>query len=382
MLILDDLTIIICAVLFLLAIASVLTDTFLKAVPGLNDNAEADNLEPVSVVVIADNNSCELDKHLPSFLSQNYPAGYEVIVVVSKNEDNTDDVLKSYEACHDYLYSTFVPDTSRYMSRRKLAITLGVKAAKNGLILLTDADCCPDTDKWILSMASIYRNSNASMVIGYSNYASETKPFYQFCRLHHQYLLMCQANSGRPYATASRNLMFEKKMFMEAKGFQGNLKYLRGEYEFLVNKYGEDHVVAVATIPECRMTEDEPTRMAYTNESLFYAETRKHLLHGFRHRMAFNADMAFLHLGLWASVAAGIYSVLTLRWLILCAAVLALAIPFTTRTLSARRAARHFNTNVLPVYAVLYELRFIWHNLAVRLRHWRADETDFTSHKS
>lgn len=361
---------------------SVLTDTFLRRAPEGDDEAEESTLEPVSVIVIADNNSRELDRHLPQILAQDYPTGYEVIVVVSKNEDNTDDILKAYKAQHANLRTTFVPDSSRYMSRRKLAITLGVRAARHNLILLTDAECRPDTEKWILSMALAQSRTNSSVVVGYSNYDAETKPFRQFCRLHRQYSLLREIKNGHPYATVSRNLMFEKPMFMDGKGFQGNLKYLRGEYEFLVNKYGADYPVALTTEPNSRITEDEPSHMTYNNECVFYAETRKHLSRGFRQRLAFNADMLSLHLCLLASIAAGVFAGLTFRWIELAVAVLTLIVPLITRTLTARRAARYFDVSFSAACAVGYELRLIWHNMAVAIKHSRADKTDFISHKS
>lgn len=382
MLIFDDLTIIVCAVLVLLAVASALTDTFMRSVPEEDDEAVAEAREPVSVIIIADNNARELDRHLPEFLSQDYAPGYEVIVVVSKDEDGTDDVLKPYLAQHANLRTTFVPDSSRYMSRRKLAVTLGVKAARNELILLTDAECRPDTDRWIQSMASACAASGAGMVMGYCNYEAGTKPFRIFSRLRSEYAFMREAAQGRPYATAGSNLLFRKSMFMEGKGFQGNLKYLRGEYEFLVNKYGAEQGVAVATATDSRMTEDEPTRKTYINKGVFYAETRRHLSRSFRHRLAFNADMLSLHLCLVAAVAAGVFAALTGRWIELGVAVLALVVPFVTRTMTARRAVSRFNASVPAAGVISCELRLVWHNLATAIRHIRADKTDFISHKS
>ncbi len=37
---------------------------------------------------------------------------------------------------------------------KKLALTVGIKAAGNDWLLLTDADCIPQSDKWIATMAS------------------------------------------------------------------------------------------------------------------------------------------------------------------------------------------------------------------------------------
>lgn len=68
----------------------------------------------------------ELDQHLPLLLDQDYPAPFRIIVVFWRGESDTDDVLKKY-AANPHLYATYIPDSSRYMSRKKLAITVGEK---------------------------------------------------------------------------------------------------------------------------------------------------------------------------------------------------------------------------------------------------------------
>ena len=235
--IVDNITIVICAVLIVLAVLSSLLDLFFKKIPtsGDEDGQGSDACQPVSVIIICDNNAEELRTNLPVFLEQDYPAGYELIVVIDKDEDGSGDVLKTFSS-YPNLYTTFVPETSRYMSRRKLAITLGVKAAKNEWVLLTDATCRPASDKWISRMASGC-SKNVDIVLGYSNYSCDDANFKVFYRFHREYALLREALGGTAYGMASNNLMFRKSMFMKGNGFQGNLKYLRGEYEFIANKY-------------------------------------------------------------------------------------------------------------------------------------------------
>ncbi len=48
------------------------------------------------------------------------------------------DFLKRTAAENPHLYYTYIPESSRYMSRKKLQITLGVKAAKYEWIILTE----------------------------------------------------------------------------------------------------------------------------------------------------------------------------------------------------------------------------------------------------
>lgn len=378
----DTVTIVICAVLVVLALLSSFLDTFFRKVRAGGDgpSGPATPCRPVSVIVVADNNAEDLRANLDSLLSQDYEPGYEVIVVVDKDEDGTGDFLKAYGK-RPNLYTTFVPDSSRYMSRRKLAITLGVKAAKNELILLTDATCRPVSDKWISVMASRL-DEGTDIVMGYSNYIHEAGLFKVFFRFHCEYSNFREACNGAAYGMAGNNIMFRKDVFMAGNGFQGNLKYLRGEYGFLVNKYAGHGNAAVETSCEGRVEDRVPTRKEWHSVNLFYRETRRHLDRSFSHRLAFNLDMLSLYAGLVAGAGSAVYAVLTQMWLMLPFSAVALFLPVVVRLLNARRAMRLFGENV-PLWKVFpFELRLVWHNLRYAISYRFTDKYEFTSHKS
>lgn len=380
--ILDTVTIVICAVLVVLALLSSFLDTFFRKVRAGGDgpSGPATPCRPVSVIVVADNNAEDLGANLDSLLSQDYEPGYEVIVVVDKDEDGTGDFLKAYGK-RPNLYTTFVPDSSRYMSRRKLAITLGVKAAKNELILLTDATCRPVSDKWISVMASRL-DEGTDIVMGYSNYIHEAGLFKVFYRFHCEYSNFREACNGAAYGMAGNNIMFRKDVFMAGNGFQGNLKYIRGEYGFLVNKYAGHGNAAVETNCEGRVEDRVPTRKEWHSVNLFYRETRRHLDRSFSHRLAFNLDMLSLYAGLVAGAGSAVYAVLTQMWLMLPFSAVALFLPVVVRLLNARRAMRLFGENV-PLWKVFpFELRLVWHNLRYAISYRFTDKYEFTSHKS
>lgn len=378
----DTVTIVICAVLVVLALLSSFLDTFFRKVRAGGDgpSGPATPCRPVSVIVVADNNAEDLRANLDSLLSQDYEPGYEVIVVVDKDEDGTGDFLKAYGK-RPNLYTTFVPDSSRYMSRRKLAITLGVKAAKNELILLTDATCRPVSDKWISVMASRV-DEGTDIVMGYSNYIHEAGLFKVFYRFHCEYSNFREACNGAAYGMAGNNIMFRKDVFMAGNGFQGNLKYLRGEYVFLVNKYAGQGNAAVETSCEGRVEDRVPTRKEWHSVNLFYRETRRHLDRSFSHRLAFNLDMLSLYAGLVAGAGSAVYAVLTQMWLMLPFSAVALFLPVVVRLLNARRAMRLFGESV-PLWKVFpFELRLVWHNLRYAISYRFTDKYEFTSHKS
>lgn len=378
----DTVTIVICAVLVVLALLSSFLDTFFRKVRAGDDgpSGPATPCRPVSVIVVADNNAEDLRANLDSLLSQDYEPGYEVIVVVDKDEDGTGDFLKAYGK-RPNLYTTFVPDSSRYMSRRKLAITLGVKAAKNELILLTDATCRPVSDKWISVMASRL-DEGTDIVMGYSNYIHEAGLFKVFYRFLCEYSNFREACNGAAYGMAGNNIMFRKDVFMAGNGFQGNLKYLRGEYVFLVNKYAGQGNAAVETSCEGRVEDRVPTRKEWHSVNLFYRETRRHLDRSFSHRLAFNLDMLSLYAGLVAGAGSAVYAVLTQMWLMLPFSAVALFLPVVVRLLNARRAMRLFGESV-PLWKVFpFELRLVWHNLRYAISYRFTDKYEFTSHKS
>lgn len=376
----DGLTITICGVLLVLTLLSVVLDLFRKKVSSCEIHDDAENGKPVSVVIIADNNDGALKANLPLFLSQDYPGGFEVIVVVASDGDDTAGVIESYSKVPNF-YATYVPKSSRYMSRRKLAVTLGVKAAKHEWVLLTDAACCPVTDKWIGNMSSC-RHRGVDMVYGYGNYAEGTGQFKMFSRFHREYLLIREAQSGMGYGMAGCNLMFRKSMFMAGNGFQGNLKYLRGEYDFLVNKYASTGNIAVCLEPEAFIVEETPTAKGWHDRNVFYFETRRHLERSVRHRALFNSDMLSLHACFVAALCALGYSILFHNWLILLFSAIALFVPLIVRTLFARRAMDAFGL-VVPWFKVVpFELRLVWHGLKYAVAYRMSDKYEFISHKS
>ena len=380
MLILDNITIVICIILVISALCSSLFDTFLKKMFDKEETDSAENLKPVSVVIISDNNSVELDNNLKYFLSQDYFAGYEIIVVVSRDEDGTADVLKTYNK-YKNLYTTFVPETSRYMSRRKLAITLGVKAAKNDLILLTDAVCKPVSNHWIEGMSTKCRDG-INLVIGYSNYSDDTGQFKTFYRLHKEYTYMYEAFKGFAYSTYGNNLLFKKADFMSGRGFQGNLKYVRGEYDFLVNKYSKFGSAAIAISKDVMLVEDKPSKKAWNNKNTFYFETRKHLQRSFRHRQIFNMDVLGLYLCFILVIFSVIYSVLSARFVILPFSFMALVVPFISRIICAKRVLNRFNADVSLWKVIPFELALPFSNFRFAIKYILSDKYEYISHKS
>ncbi|MBR5656663.1 MAG: glycosyltransferase [Prevotella sp.] len=335
--------------------------------------------KPITVLITAHNNAQELERHLPQFLSQNYEPGYEVIVVAEKGDGETEDVLKRHIA-DKHLYYTFIPDSSKYMSRKKLAITLGVKAARNEWIVLTDACCAPFSDKWLKTIAN-HCDDDKNLLIGYSNYDNEAKPYYRFERLQTMCYLLPKAMHSTAYRTNGNLVAFRKSEFIDQDGYRGNLETIRGEYDFLVNKYARKGDTEVMLDQDGWVIEDAPTQKTWRNKQMFYMHTRKHLQRKFCMRSLFNIDNLLLHLNYLLELAALAYSIIVQNWILTVAAVLAFIITITLRSIFGKKVMNHFDEDISVWRIVPYEISTIWHKLAHRIRYWRADKYDFTSHK-
>ena len=125
-------------------------------------------MPPLSVILCARNEADNLRKILPAILEQDYPQ-FEVIVINDASTDETEDVLGFMEEKYPHLYHSFTPDSARYISHKKLALTLGIKASKHDWLVFTETNCMPASKDWLRLMARNF-TSQTQVVLGYSGY--------------------------------------------------------------------------------------------------------------------------------------------------------------------------------------------------------------------
>ena len=199
--------------------------------------------EGVSVILAAHNESYNLSQYLQALLSQDYPL-YEVIVVDDGSEDSTRDVVERYMTSDPRLKMSFVPYGARVRSTKKLAITLAAKAAKYDYLLLTDADCVPESSHWISEMMSGFEPStlntqhSTDIVLGFGAYfmhKSHLNRLIQFDTLFNGLHYLGAALCGHPYMGVGRNLAYKKSLFFESGGFSHLMTTRAGDDDLFVN---------------------------------------------------------------------------------------------------------------------------------------------------
>ena len=333
----------------------------------------------ISILITAHDNALELDNHLPTLLSQDYPGIFEVIVVAEKGDGSTEDVLKRY-LNNRKLYYTFIPDSSRYMSRKKLMITLGVKAARYEWILLTEASSTPLSDTWLKTFAK-NMTDDTNLVLGYSNYAKEAPAYYRFEQLRNACYCLNKAKGGIAYRTNSNNVAFKKEEFINKGGYRGNLQFLRGEYDFLVNKYAKREQTAVETDINSWVVDAKPSKKAWRQLHANYLCVRQQLRRNKRFRLIYNFDHCLFHLNYLAILSALVFSILTSRWILTGVAAIMLILTIVIRSRMVKKVLKRSKTEI-PIWKVVpYEISILWKTIKYFFWYLRTDKTEFSSHK-
>lgn len=333
----------------------------------------------ISILITAHDNALELDNHLPTLLSQDYPGIFEVIVVAEKGDGSTEDVLKRY-LNNRKLYYTFIPDSSRYMSRKKLMITLGVKAARYEWILLTEASSTPLSDTWLKTFAK-NMTDDTNLVLGYSNYAKEVPAYYRFEQLRNACYCLNKAKGGIAYRTNSNNVAFKKEEFINKGGYRGNLQFLRGEYDFLVNKYAKREQTAVETDINSWVVDAKPSKKAWRQLHANYLCVRQQLRRNKRFRLIYNFDHCLFHLNYLAILSVLVFSILTTRWILTGVAAIMLILTIVIRSRMAKKVLKRSKTEI-PIWKVVpYEISILWKTIKYFFWYLRTDKTEFSSHK-
>ncbi len=333
----------------------------------------------ISILITAHDNALELDNHLPTLLSQDYPGIFEVIVVAEKGDGSTEDVLKRY-LNNRKLYYTFIPDSSRYMSRKKLMITLGVKAARYEWILLTEASSTPLSDTWLKTFAK-NMTDDTNLVLGYSNYTKEAPAYYRFEQLRNACYCLNKAKGGIAYRTNSNNVAFKKEEFINKGGYRGNLQFLRGEYDFMVNKYAKREQTAVETDINSWVVDAKPSKKAWRQLHANYLCVRQQLRRNKRFRLIYNFDHCLFHLNYLAILLALVFSILTSRWILTGVAAIMLILTIVIRSRMAKKVLKRSKTEI-PIWKVVpYEISILWKTIKYFFWYLRTDKTEFSSHK-
>ncbi|MBO4907245.1 MAG: glycosyltransferase [Bacteroidaceae bacterium] len=263
----------------------------------VDDSMKSDSIR-FSVVIPAHEQLEALQLHLPSFLEQDYGC-FEVIVVDMASTDGTRDYLEQMEMLHPNLRHTAVPATARDISLDRLALTLGIRAARYEWVVMTQASCEPLSSQWLFGMSKAIRSrkETTDIVLGQVQYAAKAHSWTDYKedyhRLWHTIATANHVMSGHAAVRADGcNVAIRRDAFMAGGGFVSGQTLRIGAADLLVNNLSTPTNTALAVCHEAVMTEERPDDRLWRQMRQSYAAIRSMQRHTTLYRIVQNLRMA------------------------------------------------------------------------------------------
>ena len=214
-----------------------------------NQNNNTAIFPPVSVLICARNEAINLNVFLPKILNQNYP-NFEVIVVDDASTDKTKQVLEEFQVLFKHL--RVISISEKIKLGKKFALSTAIRAAKNDILLLTDADCVPVSENWIREMVSLTAPQK-KIVLGVSPYRPTTNSILHTVIRHETTFTALQyigfALAGMPYMGVGRNVLYHKNLFEKVGGFSTHENIIAGDDDLFLNSVLTPENFAIALNP-------------------------------------------------------------------------------------------------------------------------------------
>ena len=196
----------------------------------------ASNEIPISVIIAARNESHNLQENLRFILEQDY-SNFEVIVVNNNSTDDSYQVLSALKKGYNHLEIIEFNNPDHVRQGKKLPLTLGIKAAKNEHLLLTDADCKPKSNQWIKKMARGFKEKE--IILGYGPYIKTSGLLNSIIRFDTAWIGMNYfsfALKGFAYMGVGRNLAYTKSAYQAVDGYKSHHMLASGDDDLFIQE--------------------------------------------------------------------------------------------------------------------------------------------------
>ena len=196
----------------------------------------SDRLLHFSIIVAAKNEGNNISNLISGLKKLDYPReNYEVIIVDDSSNDDTFHLAKKLTS--ELENFTVISAINKKYEKKRGALDYGISLAKHPNIVITDADCVPETN-WLLGLSPKF-NEGCDFVFGIA-------PFYQTNKLvnkvscyenfRNSLLAISAANFGFAYTASARNFSFKKNAFEKIGGYKNTTETISGDDDLLLRE--------------------------------------------------------------------------------------------------------------------------------------------------
>ena len=232
-----------------------------------------DFTEALSVVICARNEGENLKKYIPLIAEQSYN-NFEIVIVNDCSADDTEFILDFLEKKYKNLRHTTIKEDSKFSHGKKLALTIGIKSAKNEHLILTDADCYPASENWLKEISQNFSETK-KIIISYGAFEKGKgflNKFIRYDNFFNSIQFLSFAKAGIPYMGTGRNMAYTKSLFIENKGFASHYNIMSGDDDLFVNENAS--IKNTAPICNAESFTYSPAKKSFTK---FYQQKIRHL---------------------------------------------------------------------------------------------------------
>lgn len=193
--------------------------------------------QAVSVIICARDEADEIEANLPGVLAQTYRSTHEIVVVNDNSQDDTKYLLEGLYRDFKQLHIVELKQEALHIPGKKFPLSMGIKSARHELLLLTDADCIPASENWILKMQAAFKDG-IQIVLGYGAYKRKKgllNRIIRFDTFHTALQYLSYALAGQPYMGVGRNLAYKRELFFKQKGFAAHHHLPGGDDDLFIN---------------------------------------------------------------------------------------------------------------------------------------------------
>lgn len=246
----------------------------------------------LSLIIAAKNEEKNIISLIDSLEKLNYPLeNFEVIIVDDNSADKTAKLIQS--RISDKNNFTFIKADDKKMEGKKGALSLGIKSAKNNFIVITDADCKPESN-WLNAVAGglDYGYDFVFGVAPIQTGKTFVEKLSAFENLRNSYLTIAAVGLNIPYSAAARSFAFRKSSFERIGGYSNTAETLSGDDDLLIREAVKNKMLIGTVI--------EPDALVYSaapksfNE--YFQQKKRHLQTSFHYLLKQKIFLGFWHL--------------------------------------------------------------------------------------
>lgn len=193
-------------------------------------------LPAISVVICAKNESWNLKKFLPEVLTQKYPS-FEVVVVDDHSDDDSVEFLEDLRSKHPHL-NVFQFTDEKVSMGKKQVLEFGIQQCKHEYLVMTDADCCPNSEYWLMEMVNGFADKS-EVVLGVGLYEKKSGWLNRYIQLDTLYTAIQYVSfalAGFPYMSVGRNVAYKKDVFEQVGGLKNHYGVAGGDDDLFINE--------------------------------------------------------------------------------------------------------------------------------------------------